>query len=263
MRGLTAVVRPEQSFAGCNTVGFRSRHPLLFRRVQFKAMQTARKSRNRFRSYVLHHGLAATLFHLGYRALNRAAMVMIFRVVALDGRGMKQEPATARGIWRFLSRDELDGFSSKDPSLELTRDFIALAFARGDKCYGFVQDGVLGAYAWYSTSPTPVQDSLVAHFDRSRVYMHKAVTAPAFRGQRLYGIGVERALQTLVGERTAVGLISCVQIHNHPSQKALKRIGFRTIGWTMVLGWRKPWIVFSSFGCMPSFRMLIQDGSAS
>jgi RimJ/RimL family protein N-acetyltransferase len=226
-------------------------------------MQTARKSRNRFRSYVLHHGLAATLLHLLYRAVNRAAMVMIFRVVALDGCDMKQEPATARGLWRFLSHEELDSFSSKDPSLELSRDFIALALARGDKCYGFVQGGVLGAYAWYSTGPTPVQDSIVAHFDRDRVYMHKAVTAPAFRGQRLYGIGVERALQTLVGERTAVGLISCVQVHNHPSQKALKRIGFRTIGWTMVLGWRKPWIVLSTVGCMPIFRMLIQDRSAS
>ena len=110
------------------------------------------------------------------------------------------------------------------------------AFARGDRCYAYVEDGTLGAYTWYSTDPTPLQDGLVATFHPDYIYMYKAFTVPAFRGRRLCGIGVTQAFQALMREGTHKGLVCYIEVHNQPSLKALRRIGFKLVG-TGIVCW--------------------------
>jgi hypothetical protein len=218
----------------------------------------------RVRRYVLHHGLANTLFHLAYRVTNSAVMVLIYKVVVLAEAHMDWNllGADRAGQWGFLSYNALRRFARSDPSLQLDDAFLSEALARGDRCYGFVEDGTLGAYAWYSNSPTPIQDALVADFDPGYVYMHKAFTLPTFRGRQLYGIGVTRAMQALMQEGKYKGLISCVQLHNQPSLKALQRMGFKTVGRVVVLGGRRPYISYSDSGCRSVFRAEVRSGQS-
>ncbi|MFC4173468.1 GNAT family N-acetyltransferase [Microvirga sp. GCM10011540] len=224
-------------------------------------MQAQKRSGSeRLRRYVLHHGLFNTFFHLIYRLTNSSVMVLIFRIVTLTRGDVDWSLVVGSDDrWGFLSEDELIRLSRLDPSLELEDKFLSQAFARGDRCFGFVEDGILGAYAWYSVGPTPIQDFLVAAFDPNYIYMHKAFTSPAFRGRRLYGIGVARAMHALAQERRFEGLISCIQSHNQPSLKALRRIGFKTVGRTGVLGRRRPCVSFSTPGCRSLFSAKIQS----
>jgi hypothetical protein len=213
----------------------------------------------RLRNYATRHGLASTLFHLAYRLTNSAIMLMVFRVVVLA----KGDPewalvAGAGDQWGFLSQDDLRRFSERDPSLDLDGDFLTEAFARGDRCFAFVQDGILGAYAWYANGPTPIQDSLAAVFGPGYIYMYKAFTAPAFRGRRLYGIGVVKAMQAFRQQRSFKGLVSCVQSHNRASQKGLQHIGFETVGRVVVFGCKRPCLSYASRGCRSLFCIRVQ-----
>jgi len=113
----------------------------------------------RVRNYAARHGLASTLFHLAYRLANSAALLMVFRVVVLSRAEMDWGfIAGTADQWSFLTSDELRRYSAADPSLDLDDAFVTEALARGDRCHGFIQDGVLGAYAWFASGPTPIQD---------------------------------------------------------------------------------------------------------
>ena len=218
-----------------------------------------KRGHERLRRYMLHHGLAHTLFHLAYRMTNSAVMVMVFKVVILARGDLDWSLIPDQDSrWGFLSQDEVRRFIQADPALDLDERFITEAFARGDQCFAFVENGTLGAYTWYATCPTPIQDGVVAEFHPDYVYMHKAFTAPAFRGRRLYGTGVTRAMWSLIKEKNCKGLISCVHVHNQPSQKALRRIGFKTVGRIALLGGRRPYNSWASPGCRSVFRAIIQ-----
>ena len=213
---------------------------------------------DRLRNYAARHGLASTLFHLTYRLANSAAMLMVFRIVVLARAEIDWGLVAGAGEhWTFLNQDEIRRFSAADPSLELDEAFIAAALARGDRCHAFVQDGSLGAYAWFASGPTPIQDSLTAIFSPGWVYMYKAFTAPGFRGRRLYGIGVAKAMQSFLAQQNFQGLVSCVQSHNRSSQKGLQRIGFRTVGKIFVLGGKRPFLSYASRGCRSVFHARI------
>lgn len=222
------------------------------------ARTPARRVKDRIRTYVQHHGFGSTLFHLSYRLANSVAVLLVFRIVVLMqpdlGQGLGAHVSTG---WGFLSIDALKQFA-RDPSLELDEAFLVQAIERGDRCYGFIENGVLGAYAWYSTGPTPIQASIVAEFDPGYIYMHKAFTRPAFRGRGLYGTGVAGAARALLREGRYKGLISCVQLHNRPSLKGLQRIGFRSIGQIVVLGRKQPFVSCASPSCRSLFRALIR-----
>jgi hypothetical protein len=183
-------------------------------------------------------------------------MISVFEVSVLLVEDLDRNLAADwRGYWGFLSYDQLRVFGRSDPSLLLDDEFLDQASERGDRCYGYVEDGTLGAYAWYSTIPTPLQDGLVVTFHRDYIYMYKAFTAPAFRGRRLYGIGVTRAFQALIREGSHKGLVSYIQVHNQPSLKALRRIGCKPIGTVVAIGMRRPYLSYSSAGCRAISRV--------
>jgi hypothetical protein len=214
----------------------------------------------RLRNYAARHGLASTLFHLVYRLANSAVMLMVFRVVVLARSDIDWGLVAGAGDhWTFLSQEDLRRFSQTDPSLDLDDAFLSEALARGDRCHAFVKDGILGAYAWYANGPTPIQDSLTAVFHPGYIYMYKAFTAPGFRGRRLYGTGVAKAMQAFLQQRNFKGLVSCVQSHNSASQKGLQYIGFKTVGRVYVLGGKRPCLSYASPGCRYLFGAKIDS----
>src|SRR5215208_3900305 len=90
---------------------------------------------------VSHHGLGQTAFNLSYKIANRFMTAMVLKVVVLTMDGVnKSLIADVDNRWKFLTREELEHFSKLDALLQLNADFLAHAIARGDLCYGFVQD---------------------------------------------------------------------------------------------------------------------------
>jgi ribosomal protein S18 acetylase RimI-like enzyme len=201
-------------------------------------------------SYIQRHGPTNTLFYLASRVINHIFIVLPFKVAVLLVDDADWSLAADRSdSWSFLDFNQLRLFGRSDPSLLLDDKFLNEAFARGDRCYAYVEDGTLGTYAWYSTITTPLQDGVVATFHPDYIYMYKAFTAPAFRGRKLYGIGVSRAFRALIQEGGRKALVSYIEVHNQSSLKALRRIGFKPVGTVIVVGMKRPWISYSSAGC--------------
>ena len=219
-----------------------------------------RRAHERFRRYLMHNGVVDAAFHIAYRLANSVVTMLVLQILILERSDMDWSlVASWDDRWRFLCLDELVRFAEQDPSLELDAGFLSAAFGRGDRCYGFVENGILAAYAWYATRPTPVSPRLTAHFRRDYIYMYKTFTAMAFRGQRLCGAGAAQAFRALVGDGRYQGLVSYIEVHNQPSLKSLKRIGFKTIGKVLVLGGKDPHLSYSSPGGRALFRIAVHS----
>jgi hypothetical protein len=195
---------------------------------------------NRISTYVRHHGVGSTLFYLAYLLTNKIVAIQIFKIFVLLASETDWSMSTAlESNWTFLSYDALKQFHNLDPLLDLDDAFLLAAAARGDQCYGLVENGNLVSYSWYSNNPTPINSEALADFDRQYLYMYKAYTLPAFRGRRLYTTGVFHAARVLLQDGIYKGIVTLVQIHNKPSLKALLRINFTNVGVIVVLGLRR------------------------
>src|SRR6266851_376340 len=105
------------------------------------------------RQSVDNFGIARTACDLALRAINRLVFFKILRGVVIE----KADP-------RFLVCDDRYRFSrleertlrkfAASQDYELSDGFLRDAFARGDECYGFLDDVVLAAYGWYTRRPT-------------------------------------------------------------------------------------------------------------
>jgi len=208
------------------------------------------------RSSIDHHGITPTLFSLAYRGTNKLTTALVLKGITLSPDHVA--PEFLEGVderderWRFLSRDELEQFGAALPELCLDRDFIAEAIDRGDRCYGFVVDGTLATYGWYSTRPTPMEPrllpGLMGQFNSSYVYFYKAFTAPAYRGMHLHGIGMARAMKVYV-EAGSSAIISYVEAINHAALKSCKRIGCRDFGTVLILKVGSRYLTHATSGC--------------
>jgi hypothetical protein len=195
------------------------------------------------------HGLGRALFAAAYRVVNHAVDVAIWNgvVLTMDTVDEKFLEESEKKNGRFFEPAELESFA-KDPENELTAEFMRSAFARGDRCFGFVVDGALASYGWYSTKQTEAGEGLVLHFDPSYVYMYKGFTHPKFRGQRLHAIGMAAALAAYANEG-AKGLISYVDSTNFSSLKSCYRMGYKTFGRVGILKTKRGYVTRASSGC--------------
>jgi hypothetical protein len=131
---------------------------------------------------------------------------------------------------RFCTRDELlAALTVAELAEEMSADFVETALAKGDECYGIFDGSQLVSMGWYSNHPTPLSDKLTLCFDRSWMYMYKGYTLHAYRGKRLHGVGMSKALCAYT-KRGARGLISYVKSTNFQSLRSTERMGYRIFG---------------------------------
>lgn len=149
---------------------------------------------------------------------------------------------------RFLEPHELLRFSESEPTLPA--EFVLDAVDRGDRCYAILDGDRLAAYSWYSMRPTLVFDALHLHFDPAYCYMYNGYTHPDYRGQRLHGIGMARALRALT-EAGWRGFVSVVDTDNVRSLRSCFRMGYRTFGVIRILGKGERKWIHASAGCAP------------
>lgn len=147
---------------------------------------------------------------------------------------------------RFLEPHELLRFSELEPTF--SAEFIRDVMDRGDRCYAILDGDQLAAYSWYSTRPTVVFGDMYLHFDPAFCYMYNGYTHPDYRGQRLHGIGMARALQALV-EDGVQGLVSVVDTDNVRSLRSCFRMGYRRFGVIRIIGRGERTWVHASAGC--------------
>src|SRR5882762_88223 len=129
-------------------------------------------------------------------ALRAVARVMFFKVL----RGMHVSTVDPNFLdcppgltCDFLSPESLRRLA-RDQQYNLTSDFLDEVLAKGDLCYGILDGDRLAAYGWYAHTPTMFSEGLRVHFSNAYVYMYNGFTLDAYRGRRLHGIAMTRAL---------------------------------------------------------------------
>ena len=171
------------------------------------------------------------------RAVNRVIFLKVMHSMKLETVHPIYMTAPERYQGTFLDYAQLKEFE-RMPEYEFPADFLQSAFAKGDRCYGFLtHEGRLAAYQWYSTKPTwffaPSRVSgwngAVVNFDEEYVYMYKGFTHPRHRGRRLYPIGVSTALSTYLAQGYK-GIVSIVESNNFASLHACYRMGYEDFG---------------------------------
>ena len=137
---------------------------------------------------------------------------------------------------RFLTPDEVAIFA-QDAASQIRNDLVSRAFAGTDHCFAALIDGRLASYGWYSVaSEVPADDfGLLMSVPAGAAYMHNGFTHPDFRGRRLHGIGMGRALHAL-SDRGINALFSDVDWANHASLRSCWRSGYRHLGTLFTFG---------------------------
>lgn len=194
------------------------------------------------------HGLPATLYTYGMRALNSAVSFRILRALYLAQARPSFRKCPAGYTAGFASQQALYGFV-RQPGSELSLEFVEQALSRGDQCFAICDGLSLAAYGWYSFRPTPTGlPGTRLHFDPHWAYRYNGFTLPRYRGQRLHAFGMTLALQHYLA-RGFYGLVTYVESTNFDSLKSCFRAGYRAFGSIYVLqGFERP-LVFATPGC--------------
>lgn len=193
-----------------------------------------------------HHGPAPTLADLALWAFNHVVRFKVLRCLHVG----VVDPAYLRTSGRYWS-GFLDGAVLTQYCLEeyeLSEEFLRTALARGDQCFGILDDGVLANYGWYSNLSTDISEELQIHVDRRYMYMYKGFTHPRYRGQRLFAVGMTMALQHYLA-RGFKGLVCYVESTNFSSLKSMFRMGYRRIGSIYVVKAFGRYVIHCTRGC--------------
>ena len=177
--------------------------------------------------------------------LRRYLGVDLCRVLARDiGAGKGREPAQFE--FRSLSRAELLQLCA-DPDYQLSATWVRSALARGDVCFGALEQGRVAGYVWLAYSAARYTDKVWIRTDPSSRYTYKVFVRPEHRGrglvQELYRRSDAAALAR--GRKRAVMV---VQADNQASFRAAQRAGFYTVGYAGHLTSRGGALAFRSPG---------------
>ena len=126
--------------------------------------------------------------------------------------------------------------AADDPELDLCRDFVRNALARGDMAFGAFEGDRLVAYTWRTFTAAPDQDGLWARVDRPCQYSYKGFTRASHRGKRLHA-AVTYFTDAYLLERGYTAEVGFVDITNFSSLAVAKFMGRRRIGYAGCVRW--------------------------
>ena len=147
-----------------------------------------------------------------------------------------QYPSTPPGItYRIIQAEELLRGSS-DPELQMSRDFVQAAIARGDIAFGAFDGSVLVAYVWRSLAAAPHIENLWVRVNRPYCYAYKSFTRPDYRGLRI-GPVVLLSSDVEMMKRGFTHRAAFVAITNSASLAAGKYTKSEPIGYAGYVNW--------------------------
>jgi hypothetical protein len=133
---------------------------------------------------------------------------------------------------RLLEREELRRYS-RENEYEISASFVDSIAGRDDLCFGTFVEGRLAAYRFFALRPTAIDAHLRFDFPPRWIYAYKALTLPAWRGNRLHRELFVRSLpevgRWLGGLEPPLGFVTLVMSDNRSSAAALGRLGFRPV----------------------------------
>ena len=181
------------------------------------------------RRTVRNHGHLPAAYDIAVRSLNKCVYFKTLQCIVIDE--VNQRDLILPEHLRFTGLEPRDLLTIiENPEYEMSADFVQQALAKGDECYGILDEDILASYGWYARSATSLDpDDLIFHFDDKYVYMYKGFTLHSYRGQRLHAIGMTRALAEYQS-RSFKGLVSCVESNNFDSLKSCYRMGYHDCG---------------------------------
>lgn len=162
-------------------------------------------------------------------SLSRRAGVRLFRFFS---RPLQAGDALASlGGLRLRPIDRAEAVElCEDPELDLVKEKLSAAYARGDACVAAFEGTRLAAYCWLAFSPLPHLDGVWVAFDAGAVWTYKSFVRPAYRGR-----GIAPALYRFADgacrERGRGFSIICVEIHNRASIGAAMRARYSSAGY--------------------------------
>jgi hypothetical protein len=195
-------------------------------------------------------GLQATVQDIAYRAANKITSTLILRgmKITMDTLDPSYLEDKEGYDWGFVDREKLLFALTLGADKEMDARFIERALDKGDRCYGALDGDKLVSFGWYSTRPTAVSDELLLHFDTDYAYMYKGYTLPEYRGKRLHGIGMARALRAYT-EEGQKGLVSYVESTNFASLKSCYRMGYQDFGQIFCIKLGESYVIHGTKGC--------------
>lgn len=222
----------------------------------------------RIKDSMSRRGVSVTIRELAYRAANKVTDVRILCAMTLTPATV--DPAfleeSAGMTWGFLDEEYLLRALEQGADADMDREFIRSALERGDRCYGALDDdgaaGRIAAYGWYADRPTSVTDGLELRFDPAWAYMYKGYTLPGYRGRRLHGLAMARAMRAHV-EAGKKGLVSYVDAANEASLRSCRRMGYRDLGHLVAVRIGGRWITHAASSCAPYGLALAEAGEPS
>lgn len=173
------------------------------------------------------------------RVLTRGASLDIVHVLLLEPDRMRVPSADPCFEMRFLRPDEVRRFA-RNPANELSPAFADRAERGLDLCFAAIHGDRLANYAWYALDSVEAEHSAGAALGLppDMAYLYKAFTHPDFRGQRLNGACIGKALAALA-EHGVSRLLSLVYWSNSASLRSFDRLGCQRLG-LLAVGPRGP-----------------------
>jgi hypothetical protein len=178
---------------------------------------------------------------VGRRLSDRVGCVFagrqVVEVVWLELDGLKIGlDADPKFEFRFLAAGEVASFA-EEASNDLDGQMVERAAGGRDLCFAALCDGRLAAYGWYALDAIEAEHNfgVAMSYPSDVAYMYKGFTHPDFRGARLHGIGMGRALREL-GQFGVSRLVSTVGWTNEASMKSCDRLGYERLGRIVTTG---------------------------
>lgn len=186
------------------------------------------------------HGLTKTLQRGLYRVAQRFIVLDITHLMMLDANDVVA-PASADDLtFDFLTPDDVS-LLSRDETNGLNAAMSDRMSREGDFCLAAFTNAQLVGYAWFAFERVGAdcnqgESSLTGvgiAFPASVCFMYKGFVRGEFRGRRIYGRLMSRAL-TLLSGRKITGILSTADWTNFAAHKSCYGIGYRYLG----LVWR-------------------------
>ena len=179
--------------------------------------------------------------------LHKVLGVSIFTVVWLEVKALAQLAAPDPQFeFRFLTADEVEKFA-QDPTYYIEPVMADRVRAGREVCFAALAGDRLAAFGFYALHYVEPQHAsgVAMSFPPNVAFMTYGLTHPDFRGARLHGLIMGRALEEL-GSRGITKFASLVARSNLASLKSCYRLGYTSLGNMTIIGGKR-----SSIGVYP------------
>jgi hypothetical protein len=183
------------------------------------------------RSYISWHGHFKTAFRFLYRFTNKIFALRIFHCLTIDSDKVHRKQIAVHNQFKFTLFEHtfLEKICEID-EYRLPLEILNNARINNDICTGFVSDGNLAAYNWFTKEKVDLLGGkLKVKFSNEYIYAHKGFTHPKYRGNRLHGAGLIETLK-LLSRNNCKGIVGIVEANNFDSLKSAYRMGFEEFG---------------------------------